>query len=206
MLQSASGLDRIEPCDLASAIDHNGHQDAPVQASAARMESLEPVNSREPGLGIVKRQQFPVHGTPTGRRGALGDCTTTWQTLASKASLRGNVVRGAKCPLGENVLVGNLKQRIAGSIIEPPADLCFSKLQQALAEDIVIPISAFEGAVHKERQKPEAVLGTRVMRLTQLIVLVHCAIAVPAAPLNADESNEHCRLLDSSGFSRRAGG
>ena len=51
VLQSAIRLDHIDPSDLASAIDNSGHQDALVQALAAWMEALKPVNWRESGLG-----------------------------------------------------------------------------------------------------------------------------------------------------------
>lgn len=117
VLQSAIRLDHIDPSDLASAIDNSGHQDALVQALAAWMEALKPVNWRESGLGIVKREQFPVYCAPTARCSEFGDRSTMWRTLAGKASLRGNVIRGAGGPLGENVLVRNLHQRVAGTLV-----------------------------------------------------------------------------------------
>lgn len=117
VLQPTSRLDHIGPSDLASAVDNSGHQDALVQALAARMEALEPVNCRESGLGIVKREQFPVYCAPTVRCNEFGDRSTMWRTLADKLSLRGNVIRGTGRPPGENVLLGDLHQWVAGPIV-----------------------------------------------------------------------------------------
>ena len=60
--------------------------------------------------------------------------------------------------MSEDVLVRNLEHREPGPFIEAPANACLPDLQYALAEGVVVPVSALEGAVDEEPQQVQCVL------------------------------------------------
>ena len=58
------GFTHIEPDRKNGSVGLDRDQDAAVEAGAAGVEPLQPVDGREAGLGVVEGEKLPVHGAP----------------------------------------------------------------------------------------------------------------------------------------------
>ena len=54
MAADAEILDRIDPGDLAGALHGSGDEHAPIEAAATGVESLQAVDGRKAGPGVVE--------------------------------------------------------------------------------------------------------------------------------------------------------
>jgi len=97
---------------------------------------------------IIERQKLAAHAAPVAQGRVRGLGGEVLGQFLGEAALCGNVGEGVGGPVGEDVLLGDLKDGDAGrELVEATGHHGFFHGQDALAEAVVVPVAALEGPV-----------------------------------------------------------
>lgn len=135
-------LDRVDPGKVAGALHPGGDEHAPIEAAASGVESLQAVDGRKAGLGIVKGEQFPVDGVPGFRFGAFRELLELGLRQMGKSRLRGRVSQRIGGCLSQDLVFRDLQNGVPRALVKASTNSGLPDFQKTPAEGVVIPVSA----------------------------------------------------------------